>query len=108
MSATSKKATRTQLSNNHKRDICELARQTHGQSQAQIAKLVQVKMGLSISRSTLTKILRNETKLLSLAPQQGTRKRQRAGKYEGLEVALWHWFSQATSVIHILLTDKNI
>ena len=28
-----------------------------------LQKLVQVKMGLSISRSTLTEILRNETKL---------------------------------------------
>ena len=67
-----------------KRDICELARQTHGRSQAQIAKLVQEVMGLRISCSTLIKVLRNEIKLLSLAPQQGTRKRQHAGEHEHL------------------------
>ena len=102
------KRKRTQLSNSDKRRICELARKSGHLSQIELAEKVKEDVGLAAERTTISKILKESDRCLSISEAEGNKKRARGGKHEALEAALWTWFQQVKIKLRLFSTVAEI
>ena len=97
MSQPKAKRARTQLTFGQKKEICEHQRNHKKLSQSEIAKHFSNKWNQQIARNTISDILKDTTKWLSIDSESKDTLRPRVAKYEQLEKALLLWLNDKTA-----------
>ena len=93
MSSPAKKRRRVDISASQKRDVCLYKEQHPKATQAQILVHFSNEWGVSVGRSTISDILRDKVKWLSVSKDCGDVLRAKTAMHIPMESALYTWFA---------------
>ena len=108
MSQPPAKRRRTQFSVSEKKEIIAYKTDHPKATQDEIAARFAKEWGKQVGRSTVSDILRDKEKWSSTPKDSDTMQRQRTGKHENLEQALFLWFNDVRSKNAIINDDMLI
>ncbi|CAI7819953.1 unnamed protein product [Closterium sp. NIES-53] len=90
-----------------KKEICELKLQLGDVSQDEMVEQVYRRYGVRLSRTTVSKILKDAPRWLRVSGAAAKQKRCRMAKFPQMEAALAHWYRQVSSM-HANISDAMI
>ncbi|CAI5469030.1 unnamed protein product [Closterium sp. Yama58-4] len=90
-----------------KKEICELKLQLGDVSQDEMVEQVYRRYGVKLSRTTVSKILKDAPRWLRVSGAAAKQKRCRMAKFPQMEAALAHWYRQVSSM-HANISDAMI
>ncbi|CAI5459191.1 unnamed protein product [Closterium sp. Yama58-4] len=89
------------------KEICELKLQLGDVSQDEMVEQVYRRYGVRLSRTTVSKILKDAPRWLRVSGAAAKQKRCRMAKFPQMEAALAHWYRQVSSM-HANISDAMI
>ncbi|KAJ8309151.1 hypothetical protein KUTeg_014025 [Tegillarca granosa] len=107
MSEPPAKRRRTQFTIAEKKEIISYKNDHPKSSQDEIASYFTLEWGKTVGRSTVGDILRDKSKYSNISTDSDKSIRNRGGKFEELERALFMWFSDVRSQ-HVCVTDEML